>query len=437
VARLDRTNDRIVVRIVYDGPPTAGKTTSMRALARHLGRGEVQTPAEAGGRTLFFDWLEYTGGHFEGRPVHCQIVSVPGQDVLAERRRRIVAAADAVVFVADTTQAGLAESRQRLGRLRLELDALPEPSVGVVLQANKRDRPDAAALDVVHGSGCLVVESAASRGEGVREAFIFAVRLALDRVRELVRAGGLAALGDGDTFDALLHDLRGLRMATVGEGLWPPEVPLPTSPASGVPRTPDATVPSGFIWPPVTGRVLLQEATVAVQETRELTPAQWTADAAGWRFHSAPLACFADVDAGRTALLRWAQAHAALAPWMSADRLVVLGPTGDGAWRLWQVVRHKLSLWGSITRALRTPTDLPATVQRAREACVTAARRWTRIPCDLPCTLETVGATDGDFIGFLPEADRITPARPADHEARLLRQLDALVRGEREGRAPR
>ena len=58
MATLDRVSDTVVVRIVYDGPPTAGKTTSLRALAERLGQGQVFTPEESGGRTVYFDWME-------------------------------------------------------------------------------------------------------------------------------------------------------------------------------------------------------------------------------------------------------------------------------------------------------------------------------------------------------------------------------------------
>src|SRR3954469_21794785 len=102
MAVLDPERNAVVIRIVYDGPPHAGKTTSVKALARSLMR-TVDTPLEAAGRTMFFDWMEYTGGLFEGHQIRCQIVSVPGQPDLAARRRALLESADVVVFVADTS----------------------------------------------------------------------------------------------------------------------------------------------------------------------------------------------------------------------------------------------------------------------------------------------------------------------------------------------
>src|SRR5579864_6982644 len=124
MAVLDLERDVIVIRIVYDGPPLAGKTTSVRALAHSLAR-SVETPLEASGRTVFFDWMEYTGGLFEGHQIRCQVVSVPGQPDLAARRRAHV------------------------GQLVEILRAQGEPPIGVVVQANKQDVPGALSRDAI------------------------------------------------------------------------------------------------------------------------------------------------------------------------------------------------------------------------------------------------------------------------------------------------
>jgi hypothetical protein len=121
MATLDPRSDAIVIRVVYDGAPLAGKSTSVRALGQGVG-GEVFSPAELGGRTLYFDWLDYTGGLFEGHRIRCQIVSVPGQALLAPRRRRLLESADAIVFVGDSTPAGFAADRAYLRGLHTILE---------------------------------------------------------------------------------------------------------------------------------------------------------------------------------------------------------------------------------------------------------------------------------------------------------------------------
>src|SRR5215470_15503519 len=147
MAVIDPQDDCIVIRVVYDGAPLAGKTTSVTALGRGLG-GRVTSPAEIDGRTVYFDWLDYTGGLFEGHRIRCQIVSVPGQALHAPRRRRLLESADAIVFVGDSTPAGFAADRAYLRSLGSVIERA-RPPVGIVFQANKRDRHDAIAIEAV------------------------------------------------------------------------------------------------------------------------------------------------------------------------------------------------------------------------------------------------------------------------------------------------
>lgn len=425
-----------MVRIVYDGPPTAGKTTTLRSLAERFGQGRVYTPEETAGRTVYFDWLEYTGGRFEGRPIRCQILSVPGQRVLGPRRQRLLETADAVVFVADTSRDGLPESVRRLEQLRAEL-AARVPKVGVVLQANKRDVPDAAPLDPLRGQKTLaVIESVASAGEGIREAFVFAVRLALDHVREQLQSGPLEITPPDDTAERLFDELRALPLDPTAFERWAagPVVERPPTIDQHLPRLPDAAVPPGSIWPPVQGRVLLQQVAGEASAPRELTPDEWAADIGPWRFHSAASQCFEQVEEGRAALVRWAQQHAALGPWLSPRRCIVLCQNGDGRYRLWQVVRHEQTLWNELTAAVesREPTRISARFSEASTWAVKVSQHWATAPWELPCTLETIGVLDGApaFVGFLPDGERATGPLAYDRAARLRQQLKGLLDAE-------
>lgn len=438
MATLDRQRDAVVVRIVYDGPPTAGKTTTLRALAQRLGQGSVITPEESAGRTVYFDWMEYVGGRFEGREIRCQIVSVPGQRALAPRRKLLLDTADAVVFVADTSKDGMPESQRHLDDL-MQLLATPKgPRLGVVLQANKRDLPDAAPLERLRRShGLALIESVASAGEGTREAFVFAVRLALDRVREQLASGQLELIDPKeDSAEALLNQMRVLPLEAHAFETWAQEAPAPLNPRGSAPRLPDTSVPGGFIWPAINGRILLQEAGVArVDGPRELTPGEWVADTGnGWRFHSSSASVFKDSDEGRAALIRWAQMHTSLSGWLSPDRCIALSETGDGEYRLWQVVRSEPSLWAGLTDTLRTrdAADIGARFSEAALLCTRAAQHWAQAPYDLPCTLETVGHVNGatSFISLVPEPDRARAPSELDRRARLVQQLQALLTSE-------
>src|SRR5262249_37756837 len=106
------------------------------------------------------------------------------------------------------------------------------------------------------------------------------------------------------------------------------------------PRLPDARVPSGAIWPPVEGRMVLHEATAGELALHRASSGDWLAGiGSGWRLHSAASAAFAEFDDGRPTLLAWARLHAAHVELLSPSRCIVLAAVGDNTWRLWQIVK--------------------------------------------------------------------------------------------------
>jgi hypothetical protein len=394
MATLDPRNDAVVIRVVYDGAPMAGKSTSVRALGRGLG-GAVVSPAEVGGRTLYFDWLDYTGGLFEGRRIRCQIISVPGQATLAPRRRRLLETADVIVFVGNSTPAGFASDRAYLSGLRTVLERVSGPPVGIVFQANKRDHAEAVPLDTIRsmlqelGLHVGVVESIATESSGIREAFVFAVRLALDRVRDLMRTGELT--GDRPAVDSpeeLLRDLKlqeegsmdyaaesglvhtrvaelqthslvadalaevardgmaGAGVAAVGmaqaEVVQAAMARAPTLHAADddVPAIPDERVASGLVWPPVDGRLVLHELTQAQVPLTRAADGAWNGEVPGrWRLYSDAYEVFDELEEGRSVLVRYARIQAVAARDKVAPCCIVLAADGHGRHRLWRIER--------------------------------------------------------------------------------------------------
>jgi signal recognition particle receptor subunit beta len=400
MATLDPRNDAVVIRVVYDGAPTAGKSTSVRALGRGLG-GEVVSPAEVSGRTLYFDWLDYTGGLFEGRRIRCQIISVPGQATLAPRRRRLLETADVIVFVGDSTPGGFAGDRSYLSGLQTVLERLSGPPVGIVFQANKRDHTEAVPLDTIRsmlqelGLRVGVVESIATESSGIREAFVFAVRLALDRVRELMRTGELA--GNRPAVDSPQELLRDLKLQEEGSMDYAAESGLvhtrvaelqtdslvasalaevaqadavepdvaqadvvqaamaraPTLHAADdeaesqtadapddVPAIPDERVASGFVWPPVDGRMVLHELTQAHVPLTRAADGAWDGEVPGrWRLHSDAYEVFDELEEGRSVLVRYARIQSVAARDRVASCCIALAADGHGRHRLWRIER--------------------------------------------------------------------------------------------------
>jgi signal recognition particle receptor subunit beta len=482
MALIDSEAGEIVIRVVYDGPPEAGKTTSLRALAGSLAR-PAYTPAEdVDGRTLWFDWMEYVGGRFEGCQIRCQIVSVPGQRALGARRRRIVQDADVVVFVCDSSTAALPQTLAYLLELR---DMLGRPAdaasgaagaagipVGVIVQANKRDLADAVPLDELRGQldragwPIGVVESVAADGTGIREAFVYAVRLALDRVRELMNRSALPSAmtgpaSAGELLDALRaadHVRRADAPAIIETG--PGSVaatllrevlacehdapraahPDGRAPPDGAPCPPDASVPSGAIWPPVEGRSILSELAQAGLVPRRLPSGDWIAGlGSGWRVVSGRDATFSSLDQGRAALIQWARLHASANGAVSPARCIVLADSGLQVWRLWQIVRAEASLRDAIDLALREPTAdrLIAELGRVAMRTLDADDRLAGVPLDLACTLDTLGVIDGvaAYIGLMPEtldANRppATPRASAEPRALIARLFAPAIERE-------
>ncbi len=467
MAVLDVERGAVVIRIVYDGPPEAGKTTSLRALSASLAR-PMTTPAQSGDRTLFFDWVEYTGGLFEGHQIHCQIVTVPGQTVLAHRRHALLETADVVVFVSDSAPGALETTTAYLAEMRETLDRLPGPRVGVILQANKRDRADAVDMAALRAAApdMAVLESVATAGRGVREAFVFAVRLALDRVRELLRERALR-LGTPDvqssddllahlarresertvlmsqddaeesTAGALLKNVLEAELAATSVAAANTNATAAAETGSMVPLPPDVAVPTGMIWPPVDGRVALLEACATPFTPRKAAHGDWVGEVPGWRFHSPGQASYANPELGRRGLIEWARLHAGGQRWLSGPRVLVLAPAGDGTWRLWQIVRTEESLRDGIVAKLEdgTAEGLLRRLIDSGRLLLAAAESLVMLPCRLPLRIDTIGAPRGVpiYIGFLPDPFLVRPGLPMQPEHRhglLRRELGALASSE-------
>lgn len=374
MASIDPRTGAVVICIVYDGAPLAGKTSSLRALGQGLG-GELVTPAEVDGRTLYFDWLDYTGGLFEGRRIRCQIVSVPGQATLAPRRRSLLRMADAVVFVGDSSPAGLEADAHYLSGLARVLESVAGPPVGFVFQANKRDHPHAVPVRAIHGMlerlavRAGVVESVAVSSVGIRETFVFAVRLALDRVRELMRTHALATQPpEIDSAQDLLRELRAsergamdlassrldhtplaaVRGASLAQDALVQAIRDEASAprvqrhadAEAPPALPDDRVASGLIWPPIGGRTILREISQLRVSLHRSDDGEWFGDADDrWRLRSPAAAVFNAIEQGRSLLVRSAHAYAAGGHAAALNRCLALAEDGFGRYRLWHMER--------------------------------------------------------------------------------------------------
>lgn len=436
------SNGEVVVRVVYDGPPRAGKTTSLRALAENLRR-PVESPGEAEGRTLLFDWMEYVGGRFEGRSIRCQVIAVPGQQTLDARRRALLALADVVVLVADTTALGLSELALHLRRLRSDLEALGGGPVGILVQANKRDLTDAVSLEEVHrtldGTDLAIEETVATSGAGIRTSFLHALRLGLDRVRTGLEHTGVLETGpvirgSEDLLARLRqadHGLTGkghevsddaradLRQTLVDELAEPegPETP------DGNPRAPHPESNGTLLWPPVRARLHLLGAWSAGPLTAETSDdGSWRSEGAlGWSARSHTLDRYPDLDAARAALERWAEVHALARAALSPERSLGVAAGGTDGWRLWQMVRRDPSLRELILDAVAqgSPNEVADRLWSSAQALISARVELLKGSLRVPCQLETCGVARSRcvYLGWVPSIEE-PAAPPAEVEDR-------------------
>lgn len=454
MALLDDESKAVVLRVVYAGPPMSGKTATLRALAQHLlgarARQAVFSPDEAHGRTLFFDWLEYSGGLFQGRKIRSQIVSVPGQAALAERRKLLLSSADAVVFVVDAH----ADQRDAIGTFFTELREFTvrpedEPPVGVIVQANKMDLPDALDAEALRqllgdGSNLTVIPTVAMQGRGVREAFVQAVGLGLARAKELFDTGQLKC-GDAkiETGDDLLGRMTALEAARYGparslgaersvvdraqrdrDDFAPgrlsaivqeafgqtdaeptgetgteraPEQDLCGRTVAGshergtVPRLPSRNPSAGSLWPTVAGRIIVHEISdlpVSIEHKADLS---WYARCGEkWHLVSLPQQSFDDEMDARNELLRMARRQVGMKSVLSEHRCIAYTSSGLGDWKVWQIARRDKTL----AEVLDTALALPEAESVARELFRIACLLWSAIPRFREFGLEHVATLD-------------------------------------------
>jgi signal recognition particle receptor subunit beta len=183
VAYIDVHSGELVLKLVYDGPAGAGKTTSLQALDESLlsaREGALLSPTDHDPRgrptrnTPYFDWRELRGGRVGGRLVRCQLLSVPGQWGRWERREVVLRDADAVVLVVAADEGSLREGRSVLRTLRQWA-----PEAPLLVQLNKTDREACVPVEAARAALGLeseaVFEAAAIDGRGVGQVFLSAM----------------------------------------------------------------------------------------------------------------------------------------------------------------------------------------------------------------------------------------------------------------------
>jgi mutual gliding-motility protein MglA len=207
MAQVDFAERQLTLKLVYFGPPLSGKTSNLRALHAQVdqtGRGRLMTLDTRDDRTLFFDLLPifFRTTSFSFR---IKVYTVPGQPVHEATRKVVLAGADGVVFVADSSPDKAAANREAWLSLTGCLHAHALDHVPVVVQYNKRDLATCsfAEAEPFGEPARPMFEACAKSGHGVLPTFQALVDLAwasLDRELSLAQKLGV----DAEAFHAAL-----------------------------------------------------------------------------------------------------------------------------------------------------------------------------------------------------------------------------------------
>ena len=190
---VNHMSKEINCKIVYYGPGLCGKTTNLNyifARTKQEARGKMIQLATETERTLFFDFLPIDLGTIQGYKVRMHLYTVPGQVFYDASRKLVVRGADGVVFVADSQPGRREANIESLENLELNmsqngssLDAVP-----YAIQYNKRDVPDALAIEELRGdlnrNAVPEFEAAAVTGSGVFDTLKGISRMVLSRLND-------------------------------------------------------------------------------------------------------------------------------------------------------------------------------------------------------------------------------------------------------------
>jgi len=179
-------------KIVYYGPGMSGKTTNLKWVFQQVPqnrKGEMVSLATEDERTLFFDFLPVDLGEVKGFKTRFHLYTVPGQVFYNASRKLILRGVDGIVFVADSAPNRLRANAESMRNLRENLAeyGIKAEDIPIVLQANKRDTPDALPVEMIQAvidpeKRLPIFEAIATNGTGVFETLKAVSRQVLSRV---------------------------------------------------------------------------------------------------------------------------------------------------------------------------------------------------------------------------------------------------------------
>jgi mutual gliding-motility protein MglA len=193
MAIINQATKELQLKIVYYGPGRGGKTTNLEQVHNNVQgvqqKGNLVSLSTTSDRTLFFDFLPIEAVAIKGFRTKFQLYTVPGQVIYNTTRQLVLRGVDGIVFVADSQYDKMAENVESFANLEENLKTLKLnlADIPYVLQYNKRDLPNVAAVDymefLLNNREVQVpsFSSVASRCEGVFETLNMITRMLLHK----------------------------------------------------------------------------------------------------------------------------------------------------------------------------------------------------------------------------------------------------------------
>jgi hypothetical protein len=189
---INYSSREINCKIVYYGPGLCGKTTNLQYIYNRTNpeaKGKMISLATETERTLFFDFLPLSLGEIRGFKTRFHLYTVPGQVFYDASRKLILKGVDGVVYVADSQIERMEANMESVENLRFnlqeqgyDLDKIP-----YVIQYNKRDLPNVAAVDemraLLNPTNVPDFEAVSTTGQGVFDTLKAIAKLVLTELK--------------------------------------------------------------------------------------------------------------------------------------------------------------------------------------------------------------------------------------------------------------
>ncbi len=199
--QISMSDREITLKVVYYGPALSGKTTNLQMLHQLIdpgARGRMVTLDTTDDRTLYFDFLPIEFDTDTGFSVKLKLFTVPGQVMHKATRKVVLAGADAVAFIADSSRSSASANAYswRDMEANLRSNGVDFAAIPKVAQFNKRDLDDIKPLEEIkeQWKDVPAFPAVAARGEGVIETFQALMKLlyrAIDRQHDFAEKFGV------------------------------------------------------------------------------------------------------------------------------------------------------------------------------------------------------------------------------------------------------